>query len=673
LDGELGRSHRPSPALASRLSPGQSAHEELTMSFPHQIQPETMKQEIQASHERCRRFGVDPYTRCNHRQFCLTPEELDLRCEENREFLEIASAHIQEIYRFVAGAGFAMLIVDSEGFILDMIGDDVISNKIAAGNCRVGYRWTEKDVGTSAISLVVERRIPVQINDDDHFCKRGHGHTCSASPVFDDQNRFIGVLVMSGEVERVHPHTLGMVITAAKAIQNQLRIMKTSRELQLRNSYMNAIIESIDSGVMAVDRDGIIAQINNQGRKILEWDKGILGKHLSNFLESNEQYRAIVDSESGFTDREVFIKGPKRIQQLMTTAKPILDHVGKVHGTIFLFHEMNRIRRLVNNMAGSQARFNFEDILGVSPATQEAKKLAMLAAAGKSNVLLLGETGTGKELFAQSIHNLSSRRPWPFVTINCGAIPRELLESELFGYVEGAFTGARRGGRPGKLELADGGTVFLDEIGDMPVDMQVKLLRVLQLGEVYRVGQHKPISVDLRVIAASHSDLKEEVDRGNFREDLFYRLNVLPIRIPPLRERMADIPVLAKHILNRCREAMGKHAVRFSADAEKILLSHDWPGNIRELENVIERAVNLVDGLLIEPNHFGALHSAGRRTPLVDGKATRLEDLEKQTILETLRDKSFNMVSAARALGICRATLYKKVSKYNIRVDRQRV
>jgi len=648
-------------------------NEELTMPYPTQIQTDTLKQEIHSSHERCRLYGVDPYTTRNVGQFRLTPEELSQRREKNREFLEIATAHIQEIYRFVAGAGFAVSIVDSEGFILDMIGDDAIVKKIAAGNCMPGFRWTEKDVGTSAISLVIERQIPVQINDDDHFCKRGHGHTCSASPVFDDQNRFIGVIVMSGEVERVHPHTLGMVITAAKAIQNQMRILKTSQELLLRNSYMNAIIESIDSGVMAIDRNGNIAQINNQGRKILQWGQEIVGKPLATILESIDTYKAIVDSESGFTDREVFIKGPKGILQLMTTAKPILDPVGKVHGTIFLFHEMNRIRRLVNSMAGSQARFTFIDILGVSPATQEAKKLAMLAAAGKSNVLLLGETGTGKELFAQSIHNHSNRKLRPFVTINCGAIPRELLESELFGYVEGAFTGAKRGGRPGKLELADGGTVFLDEIGDMPADMQVKLLRVLQLGEVYRVGQHKPISVDLRVIAASHSDLKEEVDRGNFREDLFYRLNVLPIYIPPLRERMADVPLLAKHILRRCREAMNKPAVRFSPDAEKMLLRHNWPGNIRELENVIERAVNLVDGMVIEPHHFGALSPPNRRGIFADSKATRLEDIEKQTILEAIKDKNFNLASASKVLGICRATLYKKIKKYNIRIERHSV
>jgi sigma-54 dependent transcriptional regulator, acetoin dehydrogenase operon transcriptional activator AcoR len=643
------------------------------MPFTSQFESEIMKHEIGVSFERCRSYGINPLATLNIRQFQLSPKEFEDRMENNREFLSIAIAHIQEIYRFVAGAGFAACIVDRDGFILETIGDKTVLDSFALVNCTPGYRWTEKDVGTSAISLVIERQIPVQINGNDHFCKRGHCYACSASPVFDDENRLMGVISMTGEVEYVHPHTLGMVITAAKAIQNQLRITKTSRELLLRNKYMNAIIESIDSGVMAIDRDGHIAQINNQGRKILKRKKEIVGMSLALLLDSREDYKAIMDSESGFTDREVFISDPMRALHLMTTAKPILDTVGKVHGTIFLFHEMNRIRRLVNKMAGSQARFTFEDILGVSPAIQEAKKLAMLAAAGRSNVLLLGETGTGKELFAQSIHNQSSRKVWPLVTINCGAIPHELFESELFGYVEGAFTGAKKGGRPGKLELADGGTVFLDEIGDMPTAMQVKLLRVLQYGEVNRVGQHKPLSVDLRVIAAGHSDLKDQVDRGSFREDLFYRLNVLPIFIPPLRERMEDVPLLAKHILNRCREAMQKDVVRFSAAAEKMLLNYSWPGNIRELENMIERAVNLVDGTVIEPHHFVTLSSSSDSNPFVKDKKTRLEDLEKQAIIATVKGTGFNMASAARALGICRATLYKKVKKYNIPVSRRHV
>jgi transcriptional regulator with PAS, ATPase and Fis domain len=631
------------------------------------------RQEILASQERCRSFGVDPTMTRNPLHVRLTPGELALRRERNKDFLEVATSHIQDLYRFVAGAGFAVSLADDEGYILDLIADQPILDKLSSGNCMPGFRWTERDVGTSALSIVHERRVPVQVNDDEHFCERGHGYTCSASPVFDDQNKFIGAIAMSGQVHQVHPHTLGMVITAAKAIQNQLRIAKTSQELLLRNNYMTAIIESIDSGVMAVDKNGIITQVNQKAKKILQWEDRIENQPVSAIIGSQQDWQTLMHTKSGYTDREVFVKGYRGVVQLLATAKPIFDSRSEIQGIIFVFQEINRIRSLVNKMAGSLARFTFEDIMGVSPAIQEAKRMAMLAAAGDSNVLLLGQTGTGKELFAQAIHNLSKRKHYPFVAINCGAIPRELLESELFGYVDGAFTGARRGGRPGKLELGHGGTIFLDEIVDMPVDMQVKLLRALQSGEISRIGQHRTMSVDLRFIAASHSDLKQEVERGNFREDLFYRLNVLPIPIPPLRDRPGDILLLARHILRRCAQRLDKSGIQFSPESEKAITLYDWPGNIRELENVIERAVNLVEGTRIEPNHFGPLiPSTGKSFSMEMEEKGRslLENMERQTIADTLEQAGFNFSKASKILGISRATLYKKAKKYNIPIQR---
>ncbi len=383
--------------------------------------------------------------------------------------------------------------------------------------------------------------------------------------------------------------------------------------------------------------------------------------------------RKMMANGFGYVDREVFIKTPHRVIHLITTAKPIFASDGRVQGIIFVFNEINRIRRLVNEMAGSQARFTFEDILGVSPRIHEAKKQAILAAAGVSNVLLLGETGTGKELFAQAIHNQSDRRNHPFVALNCGAIPRELLESELFGYIEGAFTGAKRGGRPGKLELASGGTVFLDEIGDMPLDMQVKLLRLLQTGEVFRIGQHKPISVDLRIIAATHFDLKQEVEKGNFREDLFYRLNVLPISIPPLRERPEDIILLARHILSRCCQQLNKPGIKLSADSEQMLFRYRWPGNVRELENLVERAVNLVDQDRIEPELFGLPLTKRKIVSVTEKGGALLEEAEKQTIIEVIESMECNISKASKLLGISRATLYNKFKKYNIPISRTSV
>ena len=631
---------------------------------------DTLHREILASHERCRQYGIDPSITRNLGQVHLSSEELTVRRKQNKDFLEVATDQLQELYQVIASAGFVVSITDNEGYILHMIGDPLILERLATGNGIPGYRWTEKDVGTSAISVALTRETPIQINDEEHFCKRGYGHTCSASPVFDDEKRLIGVIAMSGEASKVHPHTLGMVITAARAIENQIRITKTSKELLLRNNYMNAIIESIDSGVMAVDRNGIINQVNSQGKQILQWGEDLNGKPLSALFGYQDDWKRAMYDGSGYIDREVFIKSPRRVLHLISTAKPIFDSEGQVQGIIFVFHEINRIRRLVNKMAGSQARFTFENIIGVSQSIQESKKLAMLAAAGNSTVLLSGETGTGKELFAQAIHNQSERKPHPFVAINCGAIPRELLESELFGYVEGAFTGARKGGRLGKFELASGGTVFLDEIGDMPLDMQVKLLRVLQSGEVYRIGQHKPISVDLRIIAATHLHLQQEVEKGNFREDLFYRLNVLPISIPPLRERTNDINLLAKHILTRCCQVLKKSGVRFSSESEKLFDRYHWPGNVRELENVVERAVNLAHGNVIEPEHFGFLNVRKEKAVLSRHQGSLLEEMERQTIMEITETVEYNISKAAKMLGISRATLYNKLKKHNLPISR---
>ena len=635
--------------------------------------PEIVQREIEASYERCRRYGVNPEETRNPRQKRLTDEQLAQRLELNRDFLDIATAQMEALYQFVAGAGFAVNIADRDGYILHDIGDPPILEELAKANCCPGYRWTEKDVGTSVISLALEREIPVQINDDEHFCRRGYGHTCSAAPVFDTDNRLIGVIALTGNAAQVHPHTLGMVITAAGAIENQLRIQRTSEELRLHNNYMRAIIDSIDSGVMAIDENGVINKINNQGTRILDWQTELEGRLLSDLCGDQIDIDAMLTPDFEFIDRELFIQARHKTIQLICTVKPIFGINGRMQGFILVFNEIKRLRRLVNEMAGTQARFTFEDIVGVSPVFQEAKRLAMTAALSKSTVLLLGETGTGKELFAQSIHNQSSRSGHPLLTINCGAIPRELLESELFGYVEGSFTGARRGGRPGKFELADGGTVFLDEIGDMSADMQVKLLRVLQTGEVYRVGEHKPLAVDVRIIAATNVQLKNEVERGNFREDLFYRLNVFPIVIPPLRQRSDDIIHLARYFLARCSSVLGKPDVKLTTPSEQALIHYDWPGNVRELENVVERAANLADDKKIEPQLLGLPEAVINGTRQKFQGFKRLEEVEKKTIMDSIVATRFNLSKASHSLGISRATLYNKIKKYNLQISRETV
>jgi len=319
----------------------------------------------------------------------------------------------------------------------------------------------------------------------------------------------------------------------------------------------------------------------------------------------------------------------------------------------------------------NKAHFYFEDIVGASPTIKEAIRLAKIAARSTSNVLILGESGTGKELFAQSIHNHSSRREGPFVAINCGAMPGGLVESELFGYEGGAFTGARKEGQPGKFEQANGGTLFLDEIGDMPINEQISLLRVLQNKEVVRVGGNRIIKINVRIIAATNRDIEKEVQENRFRKDLFYRLNVFSISIPPLNERKEDLIQLTELFIKKYNVMLNKEVTGIHPIARKALMYHNWSGNIRELENVIERAVNVTrkNELMIEdlPSSFQQfLTEETVVKSKSEEKLTTHQELEKIAILQELKKSRGNISKAAQMLGIGRRTLYRRLEAYEI-------
>jgi transcriptional regulator with PAS, ATPase and Fis domain len=315
----------------------------------------------------------------------------------------------------------------------------------------------------------------------------------------------------------------------------------------------------------------------------------------------------------------------------------------------------------------NKATYTFDSLIGNSPTFLDAKDQAKKAAKSDSNVLILGESGTGKELFAHSIHNDSKRSMGVFIKVNCAAIPAELLESELFGYEEGSFTGAKKGGKIGKFEAADGGTIFLDEIGELPLHMQVKLLRVLQEREVERVGSTRSISIDVRIIAATNRNLEEMVEKGEFRLDLYYRLKVMTIVVPKLSERSEDIPKLVHHFLRKYQKLMNKQIEGISDGALRILSSYLWPGNIRELENSIERALNMVDEMkMITSDHLPEEISGYKGPSSTLTLNEVMEETERHTIINYLEVMNGNKSETAKALGISRTTLYEKMKKYGL-------
>jgi len=462
---------------------------------------------------------------------------------------------------------------------------------------------------------------------------------------------------------------------------NKKNMQPHKETLQKQLKMYQLIFDSIYNGILVTDADGYITHFNKPYGRFLGLNpKKEIGKHCT---ESVENSRMHIVAQTGIPEinQPHSIKGQNMIVQRIPIKKE--GKVIAVFGQV-MFKDVKDVRKLANKLSLLESkvkiyeeelinlratRYTFDSIIGVSRALSEAKAEALKATANQFPVLVSGDSGTGKELFAQAIHHASSRRVYPFVRINCAAIPKDLLESELFGYEEGAFTGARAGGKPGKLELAHRGTLFLDEIGDLPITMQPKLLRVLEEKEFERVGGTTVIRSDFRLIAATNQGLNKMMADGHFRKDLFYRLNVIPLNIPPLRERRDDIVPIARHLLQQLIEEAAISPVKIDPEAEAVLRNYDWCGNVRELLNVLERTLSILDGEVIRRNDL-PFHLLGNKDKPLWSKVTTLKKAqqaaEKAAILSALEQSKYRKVMAADLLGIHRTLLYKKMKKYHL-------
>lgn len=614
--------------------------------------------------ERCLAMGVDP--RAGRRSQRVSEDELRARLERYDFLIKAAAPFMESLFHFVKSSGFVVVLADADTCILKVIGTENVYAKAAVFHAP-GAVWGEEYAGNTAIGTVLVEGIPLQIHALEHYCRALHNWTCSAAPIRDPDGNIIGVLDMSGKGDLVHCHTLGMVVAAVTAIENQMAMERAARELRTANKFKSAIMEAISDGLLTVDNKGIITYLNPAGARILGLDpQGIIGRHIRDVVEYSDILDVLTTGE-GYADKEFFRKNRKGTVHFMETAVPIRDESGNVVGVVGAFREEKQVRKMVTQMMGARANFTFHDFIGQNQEIKEVLSLARTAASGSSNVLLQGESGTGKEILAHAIHNGSHRKDGPFVAVNCAAIPRELIESELFGHEEGAFTGARRGGRPGKFELAHGGTVFLDEIGEMPLDMQVKLLRVIQERKLVRLGGSNYIDIDVRVIAATNCDLLTEIAEGNFRRDLYYRLNVLQITMIPLRQRTDDLPLLVSHILCKLNRKMGKAIESVSPDVLEYFGGYSWPGNVRELENVLERAMNVCQGDVIDTDCLPKMSWKSEGAPVaLQAGVMSIDEVEKAAIAKTMEAMGGNVTWAARALRISRNTLYSKLRRYGL-------
>lgn len=615
---------------------------------------------IKKSHERSKKYGIEKERVVSRKM--LTAGEVASRIKNNIYFINIAAPFMTIIYDILRDSGFMMILTDNEGCILNLIGDDEMIKAASELNMVLGTYMDERSIGTNAMGTAIKENVPIQISAREHFITAYHRWTCSAAPIHNSNGDIIGTLNLTGSSEKVHSHTLGLVVAAVKSIENQIKSNFAQNKLIEIYQYMNTIIDSISFGIIAVDINGCIKSINKTACNIVNLEeKYVSDKSIDSILSNWKDIHECILSNKRYQDEEVIFVNKSIKGRYNIDTYPIKNDK-RILGTVITIKDIQKVINLVNKYTGMRARYTFDDIIYGSSNMRRLIKYSKNVSSSPSTILITGESGTGKEVLAQAIHNCSSRKEYGFVAINCGAIPKNLIESELFGYDDGAFTGGRRGGHPGKFELADNGTLFLDEIAEMKLDMQVNLLRVLQEGCFTRVGGSKYIQVDVRIIAATNKDLKLEVEKGNFREDLYYRLSVIPIKIPPLRERKEDIPLLIDSFLKTKALKLNKNIPKISDEMYKRLLTHKWVGNIRELENYIENIVNFNGKTTFE------IESEEKKIDTNQFEPLTLDEIQKKAIISSLKRLNGNISKVSRELGISRNTLYCKIKKYGIKI-----
>lgn len=640
------------------------------------ISPKTYSDYVLNGWRRCEEKNTD--INSNICFFNISAFDLNTLLTENNDLIHHSECVVESLSEYM-DFFISVVLVNKDGYILKEKKCKGYNSNSA--NLPLGGRFLEKFNGNTAISTSIIENKPICLVGDEHYCKSYYEYTTLSAPIYSN-GEIIGVLSAIGPKSIVGKDSLGMIAAAAKAISIGFDADKENKQLVAKNICESTIVETLTDGVLTVDKDGFVLFLNQVGAEILCVDReSSIGKHISDVVDFKPVVLDVLKTGKGYIDKEFLLtKRTGEKIHFIKTAVPIKDDHGNIVTVVDTFRKIKRVNKLVNEMNGAYANFKFDDIIGSSNKIQDCITKAKAAAMSMSNVLITGESGTGKELIAQSIHSYSERRNQPFVSINCGAIPRELLESELFGYEPGSFTGASNKGRMGKFELADGGTIFLDEIGEMPIDMQVKLLRVIQERKLTRIGGNYVFDLDVRIIAATNKDLFEQCNKGAFREDLYYRINVLHVMLPPLRERKKDIGELIQHFINKLNEKLHKEILDISPEAMNKMISYSWPGNVRELENTIERAVNLCNTHIIKEEdifienlnkdyNLSSLNTDSEHKNVDIISETEIEPLEvieKRAIERALNISGGNITTTANLLKVTRNTIYNKMKRYNL-------
>ena len=623
-------------------------------SFPRQ----TIDAPIVASWQRSADSGISPEA-CEAPVVVLGTGFEDLRWRQ-RELRNAATAIFATTRDLLTASGSMMVLTSAAGVILDAAGNTQTLDAGEKIHLMPGGDWREAAIGTNGIGMALATHAPAHVHADEHFCEIVKYWTCAAAPVCEPgTGAILGVLDISGPPQTYHPNNLTLAVAAARQIEAVLAGLRTRERAQLLEACLAQLSLADAAGLIAIDRRGCLVHLSGRVPLPIGVGERVPG------LEPGSPVEAWASRLPQGLRPEWL--NPVMLDGAQIGAMLVIPAVGSRRA------RPGSSRIADQSSEADPQRSAFAHIEGRSAPLCSVVERARQLVGKRVTVLIEGETGVGKELFARALHG-EERRNTPFIAFNCAATSKELLADELFGHVRGAFTGATTEGRPGRFELADGGTLCLDEIGDMPLALQPVLLRALEEGVIYRLGDSQPRHVNVRLLALTNRNLLEEVEAGRFRRDLYHRISVTRLRVPPLRERHADIELLVERFN---RQSAQRHAVcekLFGARVMELLRAYRWPGNVRELRNVIESLV-LTSGeteVAVADLPEEVLRAAAREAaagaatePLLP-QAASLDDMEHQAIKQALEASRGNLTQAARVLGISRSTLYRKVRRYGL-------
>jgi transcriptional regulator of acetoin/glycerol metabolism len=649
---------------------GQQLLEARQLFFAHGDRPEGLVEPvILRSWERCQHFGLTETSEV------LNADSLDrsaLRTEQNRhrQLLNHGRPIMEHVFEQIRESGSMVILADANGLLLDTVGDPDFVDRADRVALTAGASWDENQRGTNAIGTALVEEAPVEILGAEHFLTHNGFLTCCACPIFGPDGRLVGVLDISGDYRSYQSHTLGLVRLSSKFVERRLFEAEHAHDILVCFHERADFIGSPTEGIAAVSPDGQLIAINQNALKFLGIRRvDAVRRDFAMVFENNLAHLIDQARRTPFGIHEIRI-GKRSFALQIRGQLPAQAVSGYVYEAPPETISPRTIR--TQPVVEPLPELNFDTLNAGDPKLQLAIARARRIIGRDIPILIQGESGAGKEIFAKAFHNSGPRHSAQFVALNCAAIPENLIESELFGYQGGAFTGARKEGAPGKIQQAHGGTLFLDEIGDMPLNLQARLLRVLQERSVTPLGSTKSVQVDISLVCATHRKLRDEVARGTFREDLYYRLNGLCVTLPALRER-ADIRMLATALaLEEARKNGRIEKIQFSGEAMQSMEAYAWPGNIRQLNNVIRVAIALMDDdeNLITESHLPEELFESPIQPLVQKTAIgavpgagSMDEISRQAAQNALEAAGGNVSAAARLLGVSRNTLYRKLGR----------